>query len=176
MFQYRQVLVRLRAGDTVREIARSGLMGRDKLGALRTVAEQQGWLDVGADVPDDAAIVAALGAGRRARSTVSSAEPHRALVKAWFEAGVQGRAIHAALKREHAWSGSYSAVIRMLQQLRGEQLPEVTVRLSFAPGEAAQVDFGAGPVLLHPDGVGAGANVLSFGRFQNAEGFATALA
>ena len=35
MFQYRQVLVRLRAGDTVREIARSGLMGRDKLGELR---------------------------------------------------------------------------------------------------------------------------------------------
>ena len=30
MFQYRQVLVRLRAGDSVREIARSGLMGRDK--------------------------------------------------------------------------------------------------------------------------------------------------
>jgi len=26
------------------------------------------------------------------------------------------------------------------------------VRLSFAPAEAAQVDFGAGPVLVHPDG------------------------
>ncbi len=26
------------------------------------------------------------------------------------------------------------------------------MRLSFAPGEAAQVDFGAGPVLCHPDG------------------------
>ena len=50
MFQYRQVLVRLRAGDTVREIARSGLMGRDKLGALRAIAERQGWLDAGADV------------------------------------------------------------------------------------------------------------------------------
>jgi hypothetical protein len=24
--------------------------------------------------------------------------------------------------------------------------------LSFKPGEAAQVDFGAGPFLLHPDG------------------------
>ena len=45
MFQYRQVLVRLRAGDTVREIARSGLMGRDKLGELRSVAQQHGWLD-----------------------------------------------------------------------------------------------------------------------------------
>ena len=40
----------------------------------------------------------------------------------------------------------------MLRQLRAEQPPEVTVRLSFAPGEAAQVDFGAGPVLTHPDG------------------------
>ena len=28
MFQYRQVLVRLRAGDSVREVARSGLMGQ----------------------------------------------------------------------------------------------------------------------------------------------------
>ncbi|MFM2060330.1 MAG: hypothetical protein RLY71_4715 [Pseudomonadota bacterium] len=152
MFQYRQVLVRLRAGDTVREIARSGLMGRDKLGALRTVAEQQGWLDAGADVPDDETIVAALGAVQRARSTVSSVEPHREIVRRWFEAGVQGRAIHAALKREHAFGGSYSAVIRMLHQLRGEQPPELTVRLAFAPGEAAQVDFGAGPVLVHPDG------------------------
>lgn len=159
MFQYRQVLVRLRAGDSVREIARSGLMGRDKLGELRAVAEQQGWLAADAAVPDDEAIQAALtgrdggrGAARRASSTISSVEPHRELVKRWFHAGVQGRAIHAALKREHAFGGSYSAVVRMLQQLRGEIPPEVTVRLSFAPGEAVQVDFGAGPVLTHPDG------------------------
>ena len=58
MFQYRQVLVRLRAGDTVREIARSGLMGRDKLGELHAVAQSQGWLDAGVDVPDDQAIIA----------------------------------------------------------------------------------------------------------------------
>ena len=86
MFQYRQVLVRLRAGDTVREIARSGLMGRDKLGELHAVAQSQGWLDAGADVPDDQAIIAALGPARRASSTVSSAEPHRAAVKAWLQA------------------------------------------------------------------------------------------
>ena len=152
MFQYRQVLVRLRAGDSVREIARCGLMGRDKLGALRAMAQAQGWLDAATELPDDSAIVAALGPDRRASSTVSSVQPYRETVKRWHEAGVQGRAIHAALKREHAYSGSYSAVVRMLGQLRGEQLPEVTVRLSFAPAEAAQVDFGAGPVLSHPDG------------------------
>ena len=152
MFQYRQVLVRLRAGDTVREIARSGLMGRDKLASLRELAQQQGWLDPDATLPDDEAIAAALGSARRARSTVSSLEPLRTVVQHWFDAGVQGRAIHAALRREHAFTGSYSAVVRMLRHMRAAVPPDVTVRLMFAPGEAAQVDFGAGPVLQHPEG------------------------
>jgi transposase len=152
MFQYRQVLVRLRAGDSVREIARSGLMGRDKLSELRAAAEQHGWLAADSALPDDEAIAGAMRRSRQASSTISSVEPHREVVACWLAAGVQGRAIHAALKREHAFTGSYSAVVRMLRQLRGEIPPQVTVRLSFAPGEAAQVDFGAGPVLLHPDG------------------------
>jgi hypothetical protein len=38
------------------------------------------------------------------------------------------RAIHAALKREHGFAGSYSAVVRMLQRLRQEEPPDVTVR------------------------------------------------
>jgi len=152
MFQYRHALVRLRAGDTVREIARSGLMGRDRLSALRTLAEEQGWLAPEAPLPDDAMLASTLGAPKRAASTISSAEPLREVVQHWFDAGVQGRAIHAALVREHGYTGSYSAVLRLLRRLRAARPPEVTVRLSFAPGEAAQVDFGAGPVLRHPDG------------------------
>jgi hypothetical protein len=35
MFQYRQVLARLRQGDSERDIARSRLMGRRKVAALR---------------------------------------------------------------------------------------------------------------------------------------------
>ena len=152
MFQYRQVLVRLRAGDSVRELSRSGLMGRDKLATLRAVAQERGWLDPQAQMPDDQTIAAALVPGRRASSTVSSVEPHRELVQRWLDAGVQGRAIHGALKREHAYGGSYSSVVRMLHQLRDQTPVDVTVRLSFAPGEAAQVDFGAGPILMHPQG------------------------
>jgi transposase len=152
MFQYRQVLVRLRAGDSEREIARTRLMGRDKVAAFRALAARHGWLDAGAELPDDASLAAALGAARRARSTVSSVEPHREVVRHWLGAGVRGKAIHAALCREHGYTGSYSSVARMLVALRAAQPPEVTVRLSFEPGEAAQVDFGAGPVLVHPDG------------------------
>ncbi|MEO8543635.1 MAG: hypothetical protein ABI434_08635 [Burkholderiaceae bacterium] len=63
------------------------------------------------------------------------------------------RVIHAALKREHAYGGSYSSVVRMLHQLRDQTPADVTVRLSFAPDEAAQVDFGADPILMHPQGM-----------------------
>lgn len=153
MFQYRQILVRLRAGDSVREIARSGLMGRDKLSELQALAEQHGWLDQACELPQDDALGQALGARKRvAASTVSSAEPHRAIIERWVEAGVQGRAIHAALKREHGFAGSYSAIVRIVRRLRDAQPPEVTVRLEWLPGDAAQVDFGAGPMLRHPDG------------------------
>jgi transposase len=144
--------VRLRAGDTAREVARSGLLGRDKLTELMRLAQAHGWLDTGTELPDDAAIAAALAPRKRAASTISSAESLRDVVQPWFDAGVRGSAIHAALKREHGFTGSYSVVRRMLQGMRASQPPETTVRLAFAPGEAAQVDFGAGPVLMHPDG------------------------
>lgn len=97
-------------------------------------------------LPDDAGLAAALGQARRARNTSSSVEPYRAIVEHWFDAGVQGKAIHAALCREHGYRGSYSAVAQLVARLRTQRAPAVTVRLSFAPGEAAQVDFGAGQV------------------------------
>lgn len=152
MFQYRHALVRLRAGETVRELARSGLMGRGRLGALRALAQQRGWLEPDAPLPDDATLAASLGAPRRAASTISSLEPLRALVQQWFDMGVQGRSIHAVLVREHGYQGSYSSVVRLLGHMRAAQPADVTVRLTFNPAEAAQVDFGAGPILRHPDG------------------------
>lgn len=150
MFQYRQVLVRLRQGESDRDIARSKVMGRHKVAKLRALATEQGWLATQGELPEDAAIAAALGQARRACSTISSAEPHRAQIQRWFEQGVGGIAIHAALRRVHGYNGSYSAVRRMLQQMRASLPPDLTVPLHFAPGEAAQVDFGAGPILFDP--------------------------
>lgn len=150
MFQYRAVLVRLRAGDTDRDIARSRLMGRRKLAAFRALAQQQGWVRADVPLPDDAAIAAVIGQARRARSTISSVEPFRPIVSRWVEQGVGGVAIHAALCREHGYTGSYSSVRRVVAAMKDARPPEATVRLTFAPGGAAQVDFGAGPVLFDP--------------------------
>ncbi len=118
MFQYRQVLVRLRQGDSDRDIARSRLMGRPKVAAFRALAAGQGWLAPEAVLPDDATISAAVGQARRARSTISTVEPHRLQVERWASEGVGGIAIHAALCREHGYRGSYSAVRRMLANVR----------------------------------------------------------
>jgi transposase len=150
MFQYRQVLVRLRQGDSDRDIARARLMGRPKVAAFRGLAAAQGWLAPETALPDDAAISAAVGQARRARSTISTVEPYRAQVERWVAEGVGGIAIHAALCREHGYRGSYSAVRRMLAGIRASLPPDVTVPLLFAPAEAAQVDFGAGPPLIDP--------------------------
>ena len=43
MYQYRQVLLRMRQGDSDREIARTGLMGRAKSAAVRVVALERGF-------------------------------------------------------------------------------------------------------------------------------------
>ena len=83
MFQYRQVLVRLRQGDSDRDIARSRLMGRPKVAALRGLATSRGWLAPDAPLPDDATLIAAIGQARRARSTISTVEPYRAQVERW---------------------------------------------------------------------------------------------
>jgi len=150
MFQYRAVLVRLRQGDSDRDIARARLMGRPKVAALRALATREGWLAPATLLPEDAAIAAVIGQARRARSTISTAEPHRELITRWAREGISGVVIHAALCREHGYTGSYSAVRRMLGTLAAAEPPDATVRLQFAPGEAAQVDFGAGPKLLDP--------------------------
>ena len=52
MYEYRQVIYRMRLGESDRNIAKAGLMGRRKAAELRQFANQRGWLDKG-PLPDD---------------------------------------------------------------------------------------------------------------------------
>jgi transposase len=154
MHEYRNVLIRLRAGDGDREIARLGLMGRVKVANFRELARTQGWLEPHNPLPDVRCIAQHLVVqAKRPSSTVSKAQPWRELIARWMETGIEGVAIHAALVRDHQFPGSYSSVYRIMRDIAKTQpRTDVTVRLTFKPGEAAQVDFGAGPFLVHPDG------------------------
>ena len=149
MFEYRQVLARMRLGDTDRAIARAGLMGRRKVAQLHRTAEAAGWLDVATALPDDPGLAAHLGSARTQPAVASLAEPHRERITRWWRQGIQGTTIHGALVRSHGFTGSYSSVRRFLAGLEAAH-PQVTTVLGFDPGEAAQVDFGKGPEVLDP--------------------------
>ena len=147
MFEYRQVLARMRLGDTDRAIARTGLMGRRKLAQLRRTAEAAGWLDAATPVPGDSELAVHLTPGRAQPAVASLAEPHRERIERWWRQGIQSTTIHGALVRNHGFTGSYSSVRRFLAGLEAAH-PQVTTVLEFDPGEAAQVDFGKGPEVL----------------------------
>jgi transposase len=104
-------------------------------------------------LPEDTVIVGRLGRTPHLPSTcVSTLEPFREQITRWFEAEVQCTTIHSALKRNHGYTGSYSAVRRFLTHLASERGGAATTILEFSPADAAQVDFGAGPALLIESG------------------------
>jgi len=147
MYQYRQALVRMRLGDSDRTIAQTGLMGRKKAAQLRQVAQPHGWLDIDYPLPEDAVLAEALKKPVTRPQTLSLVIPHQEEVTTWWKQGIQGTTIHQALQRKYGFSGSYSSVRRFLQQLE-EAHPVTTSVIEFAPGEAAQVDFGKGPTII----------------------------
>jgi transposase len=150
MFHYRQVLVRMRQGDSDRQIGRFKTMGRRKIAHVREVAAERGWLTPAVPLPDDATLAAAFERPQALpASCVSSLEPWRERISQWHAQGIQGTTIHAALAREYGYGGSLSSVYRFVSQLVAASPPDVPLRLSFKPGEAAQVDFGAGPLITH---------------------------
>ncbi|MHB1282400.1 MAG: IS21 family transposase [Metallibacterium scheffleri] len=149
MYQYRQALLRMRQGDSDREIARAGLMGRPKSAAVRIIATERRWLDPTMPLPDDETLAAVFARAPQPAPCVSTLEPYRTQIERWAAEGIQGTTIHAALYRNHGYTGSYSAVRRFLQAQAASQPIATTMRLDFAPGDAVQVDFGAGPLIPH---------------------------
>jgi hypothetical protein len=98
------------------------------------VANALGWHAAGTDLPDDTVLAAALMRQEPLPSTcISSLEPWRAQIANGYAAGIQGMTIHATLERNHGYTGSYSAVYRLLHQLVVDEVPEVTLRLTFKP-------------------------------------------
>jgi len=148
MYEYRQILVRMRQGESDRELAKAGLIGRKKAQGLRARAAARGWLDPSLLLPDDAELATVLTPKRGRPAVISTLEPYRAQVEAWAEQGIAGTTIYRALVRNHQFTASYSAVRRFLQSFEARRPAAASTVLEFDPAEAAQVDFGAGPELV----------------------------
>jgi transposase len=155
--QYREVLYRIRQGETLRAIDRAKLMSRRKSAKLVEMAQPLGWLDPSVELPDNATIAKALldhkeqskvgPVGRR----TSLGPEHQALIRQWVECGVNAVVIHKNLVKDYGVNCHYSSIRRLARKIK-ENTPQLkpTVKLDFEHGEAAQVDFGAGPFMSDP--------------------------
>lgn len=145
MYEYRQIIYRLKHGQTIRAIARDGLAGRLKIAFIQKIAEQNGWLNQDVLTPDEGVLEAIF---KAAAKTIQIPKTHayEELIKKWLEQEVQASTIYAHLVEHHGFKGSYSGVQRHILKLKGHE-HKLTVPLQFQPGEAAQIDFGKGPDL-----------------------------
>lgn len=146
MYEYRQVIYRMRLGESDRTIAKAGLMGRRKAADLRELAQKHGWLHKG-PLPEDTVLAEHFPKNPETSSSQSLLLPYANEVKSWWQSGIQSTTIHQALERKYGFAGSYSSVRRFISTLKKAN-PDATTILEFEPGEAAQVDFGTGPQII----------------------------
>ncbi|WP_291991758.1 IS21 family transposase [Candidatus Accumulibacter sp. ACC003] len=154
MYEIRQMIQRLRLGESNRAVARAQGVGRDTVGRVRDIAAAQNWLEATNPLPDDATIAryyqtagkgTSAGAGKNP-THLSTVEPFREKVLEWHRQGIAVSSIRQALARQYSYGGSVHAVYRFLRS-EAAPAPVATVMLDFAVGEQAQVDFGSGPLI-----------------------------
>ena len=88
MYEYRQVIVRMRLGESDRAIAQTGLMGRKKVKSVRDMAGSRGWLDPGSELPDDTQLAASFPTTAPRPQATSLVEPYADQVKRWWGQGI----------------------------------------------------------------------------------------
>ena len=145
----RDLIHRVRTGESNRRIAQDMGISRTTVRKYRQWADEQGYLQPDTTLPDDATLAAALGAGHRPPHVVSSVEPYREVVQRLLDQGVEMKAIFHRLQDDYGYLGSYTSVRRYVHKLRPQE-PEAVVRVHTAPGEEVQVDFGSVGQLYDP--------------------------
>jgi transposase len=89
--------------------------------------------------------------GRPTRSpTASACEPYRELIELGLARGRNGMAIWQDLVSQAGFAHGYQSVKRFVRRLRGTQTPEAHPVIVTEPGQEAQVDYGAGPLVRDP--------------------------
>ena len=83
-------------------------------------------------------------------ATASACEPYRDFIELSLSKGRNGKAIYQDLVEDHGFTGRYSSVKRFVRHCRGTPAPEARAVILTPPGEEAQVDYGAGPLVRDP--------------------------
>jgi transposase len=80
----------------------------------------------------------------------SACEPYRELIEQGLARGRNAMAIWQDLVSDHGFACGYQTVKRFVRKLRGPDQPAAVGIILTAAGEEAQVDYGSGPMVRHP--------------------------
>lgn len=169
----RDILYRLRKGESERRIAQDLNISRPTVHKYHELAKREGYLDLSQPMPDDSTLQAALGPGPQPPKIPSSLEPYRSVVEDYLKQKLEMVAIWQRIRDNYGYPGSYSSVRRFVSHLEQTE-PESFTRVHTAPGDEMQVDFGSvGPLFDPASGRIRTAYVfvatLSFSRHQYAQ-------
>ncbi len=148
MYEYQQIIYRLRSGQSQRDIARMGLASRDKLREIVEEANSHSWLEPDNPMPGADAVNEVFAKHVSSRGQPLKLKPYLSLISPWIEEGLGAKVIYQHLIVSCQFQGSYNCVQRYIKQIRAGLPKNLTVPLNFSAGEAAQLDFGYGPLLL----------------------------
>ena len=81
----------------------------------------------------------------------SACEPHRDFVEQSLLKGRNAMAIWQDLVEDHNFAARYASVKRYVLKLRGKPSADAHPFIVTGPGEEAQVDYGEGPMVRHPE-------------------------
>ena len=110
MYEYRQVILQMRLGESDRAIAKSGLVSRTKAGQIRAVVEKEKWLDASIELPTDETLSPFFNKRIPRTQSESFAKPFVDEITQWVAQGIQATTIHQTLKTKYGFSGQYDSV------------------------------------------------------------------
>lgn len=153
MHIYKSIIYRLRQGESARKIAKEKLAGRRKVNEIKQIAQSKDWLNCSNELPDEATIAAVIDHQSCQQASLempchSLAMPYKDFIEQAVAEGHTAHVIHQRLIEFHDFKGAYNSIQRFVQRIKKMDLSRMTVPLNFEIGEAAQVDFGQGPMLF----------------------------
>lgn len=149
MNHLRDLIRRLRAGESERRIAQDMRISRPTVHKYSELSKKEGYLETGTEIPTDEILQSVLGPGPQPPKIASSVEQFGEIVKILRKQEVEMVAIWQRLRDNYGYSGSYSSVRRFVHQLE-PKTPEAYARVQISPGQEMQVDFGEVGKLYDP--------------------------
>lgn len=149
--EVRELLRRLRAGETDRAAARALGVARRTVSRYRKLFVGEGLL--AGSLPSASELDRLLEermAPSRPPGQGYKAAGLKKVIERLRKEGVEIQAIYQRLCEDHAYTGSYSSVWRYVARLEGSRRPEGFCRIETPPGEEGQVDFGFAGRMLDP--------------------------